>query len=223
MDKVIVRIISTIMLLAGLLTIGVHSQKVSCMYLYVACGLAIALGLIGLLHDFKSWKWRKKSEVAPPDYKAQLEALKALSLAYEGARWDFVTPVLRFAFGNPPPPSSKCVWPPKRLTEREVNSRLLAVQHVLRQSENSMNGVIDDIKAAQDRLIASGFNVPDSWIILEPLEMFRGGSVCPNDCSVTEIVESAPAEDARLEKVIDQIGKNMKRLEVKVAASTRGA
>ncbi len=111
-----------------------------------------------------------------PDYAAQREALVDLSVAYTNAR-DFTRQVLCTAFGNVAlgsvPPPSECVWPPN-ITQAEADSRLRAVQHFLAQTEAVFKKVLRDIEAARIRLVASGFDVPRSWIIIDPLYSIRG-------------------------------------------------
>ena len=149
--------------------------------------------------------------------KAQQDALNSLYSAYECAR-DFTMPVLRTAFGDPPPPPSECFWPPPGITETEADSRLRWVRYFLQQSKSVLLGVLRDIEAAQVRLVASGFDVPRSLIIAKPLETFRGGML--NACCVTDIVKSAAAEDAALEKVLGEISVELVLLEGKIADST---
>lgn len=58
MERVLARVGWSVALLAGLLLIAVHSEKVSPMYLHIAAGVAITLGVLGLIFDFKPWRWR---------------------------------------------------------------------------------------------------------------------------------------------------------------------
>ena len=78
---------------------------------------------------------------------------------------------------------------------REGGWNFLA-EAVLPESESLIRGVLRDIKAAQIRLVASGFDVPRSQIITDPPDKFRGGMLGAHGCSVLEIVKSAAAEDA---------------------------
>ena len=151
------------------------------------------------------------------NHTAQLGALIELSLAYQSAR-DFTLPVLRTAFGEPPPPSSECVWPPPRVTEREAQSRLHWICNFLNQCKGLIQTAVREIKAAQVRFVATGFDVPSSWIIVTPLETFMGGML--GACGVTEIVKSVAAEDAALEKVLGEISVDLVLLEGKIAGST---
>jgi hypothetical protein len=80
-----------------------------------------------------------------------------------------------------------------------------------------IQNAVRKIRAAQVAVGASGFNMPNSWIIANPLDAFMGGRW--NACSVTEIVESAPAENAALEKVIGRIEVALVKLKGKVAGS----
>ncbi len=160
----------------------------------------------------------QKGEMMSPDYAKQREALADLSVAYMSAQ-DFTRRVLCTAFGNVAlgnvPPPSECVWPPN-ITQAEADSRLRAVQRFLAQSEALFKNVLREIEAAQVRLVASGFDVPRSWLIIDPLDTIKGGYL--GACSVTEIVKSAPAEDAALENVLGEIEIDMRLLEGKIAA-----
>jgi hypothetical protein len=120
---------------------------------------------------------------------------------------------LRRAFGDPPPPPSKCVWPPAGIAKMEAEFRLRRVRDFLQECGGLIRNVVREIKAAQVAVGASGLNMRDSWIIPRPLDVFMmGGS------SVTEIVKSAPAEDAALEKVINKISVARVKLKGKIAS-----
>jgi hypothetical protein len=56
--KTIGRVALLVSLTAGLVIIKVHSDKVPPMYLYSLASIAIAFGVVGLLLDFKPWRWR---------------------------------------------------------------------------------------------------------------------------------------------------------------------
>lgn len=145
---------------------------------------------------------------------AQLDALNALSLAYQSAR-DFTLPVLRTAFGDPPPPPSECVWPPPGVAEWEAQSRLQWICDFLNQCKGLIRTAVREIKAAQVCLVAVGFDMPKSWIIVNPLDTFMGGMV--GACGVIEIVKSVAAEDATIAKVLEEISVDLVLLKGKVA------
>ncbi len=147
-----------------------------------------------------------------PDYSKQRGALISLAVAYEGAR-DFTRRVLQTAFGDPPP--YKCEWPPPAITPTEAHSRLKSVQRFLQQNKDLFRRVLRDIRDAQRALAASGLDAPRSWIITKPLDKISGGYL--NACSVTEIVKSAPAEDAALESVQGEIEVDLVLLEGRIA------
>jgi len=162
---------------------------------------------------FASSRWdrpEQKGEIMSPDYMAQREALVGLSVAYENAR-DFTRQVLLTAFGNVAlgsvPPPSECVWPPD-ITQAEANSRLQAVRHLLAQTEAVFKNVLRDIDAAQNRLVNSGFDVPRSWIITDPLHSIRGWYL--GACGVEEIVRNAASEDSALQTAVEDIAKDVK-------------
>ncbi len=148
------------------------------------------------------------------NYAAQWDALNELSLAYQSGR-DFTLPVLRTAFGDPPPPPSKCLWPPPGVSERRVQTKLHCVRNFLNDAKGVIKKVIREIRAAQVCVGASGLNMRDSWIVVKPLESFRGYMIPA--CSVTEVVKSAPAEDAALEKAVEKIEVALVKLRGKVA------
>ena len=137
--------------------------------------------------------------------------------AYQSAR-DFTLPVLRKAFGDPTPPPSECVWPPPGLAESAAQSRLHWISNFLNQCKGLIRTAVREIKAAQVGLAASGFDVPRSWIIVNPLESFMGGMI--GACGVIEIVKSVAAEDAALSKVVDEISVDLVLLKGKVAGLT---
>ena len=151
------------------------------------------------------------------DYVAQREALVDLSVAYEGAR-DFTRQVLCTAFGNVAlgsvPPPSECVWPPD-ITQAEANSRLRAVRHFLAKTEAVFKKVLRDIDVALDRLVASGFDVPRSWIITDPLYSIRGWYL--GACGVEEIVRNATSEDSALQTVVKEISIDVRKLKGEIA------
>ena len=152
---------------------------------------------------------------------AQLDALVELSVDYWGAR-DLTWGVLSRAFGDPLPPLSQCVWPPSGITEQEANFRLRSVRDFLQQwGSGHIRGVIREIRKAQEGLVASGFDPPDSWIIANPLEDLMGGAM--GLCGVREIVRSVPAEHAALEKVRGEVEVALIRLRGKIAGRQVGA
>jgi hypothetical protein len=120
-----------------------------------------------------------------PDYSKQRDALVSLSVAYEGAR-DFTRRVLRTA------------------------SQPQTVQRFLREAKGVFRKVLRDIEDAQVALVASGFCVPRSWIIIDPLDKISGYYL--GVCAVDEIVESAAAEDSALEEVLKDIAKDVRLL-----------
>ena len=152
-----------------------------------------------------------------PDYAKQREALADLSVAYMSAQ-DFTRQVLCTAFGNVAlgnvPPPSECVWPPD-ITQAEADSRLRAVQRFLAQSEALFKNVLREIEAAQVRLAASGFDVPRSWFIIDPLDTIKGWYL--GACGVEEIVRSAASEDSVLETVVKEISQDLRRLKGEIA------
>ncbi len=152
-----------------------------------------------------------------PDYSKQREALADLFVAYMSAR-DFTRRVLCTAFGDVAlrsvPPPSECVWPPD-ITQAEADSRLRAVRHFLSQAKNVFEDVLCKIEAAQVRLVASGFDVPRSWIIIDPLDTIRGGYL--GACGVEKIVRSTASEDSALETVVREISQDLRKLEGEIA------
>ena len=160
----------------------------------------------------------QKGEILPSVYAKQREALADLSVAYMSAR-DFSRQVLCTAFGDPLP--DKCEWPPVTITPTEAQSRLKAVQRFLQQTEGVFQKVLRDIRDAQVALGASGFDVPRSWIITEPLDKIRGGYL--DVCSVTEIVKSVLAEDEALENAQREIAVDLVLLESRIAEATAKA
>ena len=139
-----------------------------------------------------------KGEVMAADLTAQRDALNSLSLAYEAAYADFTSPLTRIGFGNPPGSPSECVWPQKGITETEIDSRLFAAQHFLRERDSVLRGVISDISTAQVGLTASGFDEARarSFIIPDILENFRGALLGAPGASVEGILKTVAAEIA---------------------------
>ena len=141
----------------------------------------------------------------------QYEALDELGVAYVDAK-AFTEKVLQMAFGEPP---REGAWPPPGIAQSEADSRLREVQDFLWQKEDEVRKVLGDVKETQRRLVASGFDVPRSWIIVDPLGKFPclcGGS------QVARVVRSALAQDTALEEVLGQIDIDMRLLEGKIAA-----
>jgi hypothetical protein len=153
-----------------------------------------------------------KGEIMSSNYVAQREALVDLSVAYEGAR-DFTRQVLCTALGSVPPPS-ECVWPPD-ITQAEADSRLRAVRHFLAQTEAVFKNVLRDIEAAQDRLVNSGFDVPRSWIITDPLHSIRGWYL--RACGVEEIVRNAASEDSALQVIVEELSIDVRLLKGEIS------
>jgi hypothetical protein len=163
------------------------------------------------------------------NYAAQLDALNALFLAYQDAHANFTAPLLRIGFGNPsmpyedlPGPPSACVWPPAGIDEREINSRLLAAQHFLKERGDLPLHIIRDISNAQIGLTASGFDETRarSLIILNPLDNIRGAIRGFPGASVTGILSTVAAENATLETVLREISVELVLLKGKIAGST---
>jgi hypothetical protein len=153
-----------------------------------------------------------KGEIMSSDYVAQREALVDLSVAYEGAR-DITRQVLCTAFGNVAlgsvPPPSECVWP-LDITQAEADSRLRAVQRFLAQTEAVFKKVLCKIEDAQVRLVASGFDVPRSWIIIDPLDTIKGWYL--RACGVEEIVRNAASEDSALQVIVEELSIDVRLL-----------
>jgi hypothetical protein len=158
-----------------------------------------------------------KGEIMSPDNAAQLAALVELSVAYWGAR-DLTWGVLWRAFGDPLPPLSECIWPPPGISEVDAQIRLQPIRHFLQGTTHICRCVRRDIRKAQEGLVASGFDPPDSWIIANPLEDFKGGEM--GLCGAREIVQSAPAEYAAFDKVWKEIDLALIRLRGKIASPT---
>jgi hypothetical protein len=64
--KTIGRLALLVSITAGLVLIRVNSNKVPPMYLTSLAGVAIAIGVIGLVLDFKPWRWRMAALTAEP-------------------------------------------------------------------------------------------------------------------------------------------------------------
>ncbi len=147
---------------------------------------------------------------------AQLAALINLSVAYMGAR-DFTTGVLQRTFGNGPWSPAKCAWPPPGIEESEIHLRLLPVQDFLQQCGNLIQEVVRDAKAAQVDLIESGFDMPRSWVIANPLENFVGGFHAL--VGISEIVATTPAEHDTVKRILGEIEVELVMLKGKVAGA----
>ena len=63
--------------------------------------------------------------------------------------------------------------------------------------------------------MASGFDVPRSWIIIDPLDTIKGGYL--GACGVEEIVRSAASEDSALQTVVKEISIDVRKLKGEIS------
>ena len=149
------------------------------------------------------------SSLNSSDVQAQIDALNALSVAYEEAL-DFTKEVLRIAFGSPLPPLNECKWPPSRFSYMETHlwsqyerSTQKAVSSFLRKSSDALKTVLSEIKKSQRALLVSKFERSRDLIVVDPLQSFWGGYLGLSNSD--EIINSAGSEHYVLLEAIKQI------------------
>jgi hypothetical protein len=190
-------------------------DKVPRMIFWSVLVVLFGVSVVGLLSEYKLLPWSKKTKVTSPDYQGQWNALNELSLAYQFARWDFIVPVLKIAFDDPPPKKSQCVWPPPGITKDRADFLLRRIWDWLQERRSKILAVAREVNKAQVGLGASGFNVPPSYIVVDPLGAFVAS--IKRACHITEVVKSAIDMDAALENALNEISVGLILLKGQIA------